>query len=159
VWSLRSNRHRPTKPSPPEPRHHGKALPMTPERWERISDLFHAARARAAADRPRFLADACAGDESLQREVQALLDQPVSSGSFMEFLGGHAPAHITITTGADLTGKRLGSYQVLSLLGKGGMGEVYRAHDAKLGRDVAIKVLPTIFTADAERLARFDSEA
>src|SRR5262245_4169498 len=59
----------------------------------------------------------------------------------------------------DLTGRVLGTYRVLSLLGRGGMGEVYRARDSRLGRDVALKVLPTKFTADAERLARFESEA
>jgi Tol biopolymer transport system component len=131
---------------------------MTPERWERIQELYHSAWAHAESDRARFLADACAGDDALQREVQALLDQPVSTGRFIDFLGGPAPAH-QHTAGANLTGRRLGSYRVLSLLGRGGMGEVYRAHDAKLGRDVAIKVLPAMFTADAERLARFDGEA
>jgi len=56
-------------------------------------------------------------------------------------------------------GCRLGPYEVLSALGAGGMGEVYRARDAKLGRDVAIKVLPTSFARDAERMARFEREA
>jgi Tol biopolymer transport system component len=133
---------------------------MTPERWERIQELYHAARLRTEVDRARFLTDACAGDEPMLREVQALLEQPVSTGSFVDFLGGPAPAHLRgQPTGEMLTGMRVGHYQVLSLLGQGGMGEVYRAHDVKLGRDVAIKVLPTVFTSDAERLARFDSEA
>jgi serine/threonine protein kinase/Tol biopolymer transport system component len=132
---------------------------MTPERWERIQELYHSARAQPEGDRTRFLKDACDGDTSLQREVQALLDQPVSTRGFVDFLGGPAPAHLKHAADADLTGRRVGTYQVLSLLGTGGMGEVYRAHDAKLGRDVAIKVLPAMFTADAERLARFDSEA
>jgi serine/threonine protein kinase/Tol biopolymer transport system component len=132
---------------------------MTPERWERVQELYHSARAHAENDRARLLADACAGDDELRREVQAMLDQPVSTGSFIGFLGGPAPAQLKNIGGTNLTGRRLGSYQVLSLLGRGGMGEVYRAHDAKLGRDVAIKVPPAIFTADAERLARFDSEA
>src|SRR3989442_7264874 len=132
---------------------------MTPERWERVQELYHSARAHAESDRARFLANACAGDEAVRREVQGLLDQPVSTGSFVDFLGGPAPAHLKSIVGANLTGRRLGSYRVLSLLGRGGMGEVYRAHDAKLGRDVAIKVLPPMFTADHERLARFESEA
>ena len=58
-----------------------------------------------------------------------------------------------------VAGTRLGSYEVTSLLGAGGMGEVYRARDPRLGRDVAIKVLPTAFAADAERLRRFEQEA
>jgi eukaryotic-like serine/threonine-protein kinase len=132
---------------------------MTPERWERIQELYHAARAHAESDRAQFLADACAGDARLQREVQALLDQPVSTGGFIDFLGGPPVGHVSGVASHDLTGRQLGSYRVLSLLGRGGMGEVYRAHDSRLERDVAIKVLPTRFTEDAERLARFESEA
>jgi serine/threonine protein kinase/Tol biopolymer transport system component len=132
---------------------------MTPERWERIQELYHAARAHAESDRAQFLADACAGDAGLQREVQALLDQPVSTGGFIDFLGGPPVGHVSGVASHDLTGRQLGSYRVLSLLGRGGMGEVYRAHDSRLERDVAIKVLPTRFTEDAERLARFESEA
>ena len=91
--------------------------------------------------------------------MEALLDQPVSTGSFMDFVGGLPPARLSDVVSNDLTGRQLGGYRVLSLLGRGGMGEVYRAHDPKLGRDVAIKVLPPMFTADRERVARFDSEA
>jgi eukaryotic-like serine/threonine-protein kinase len=61
--------------------------------------------------------------------------------------------------GASLVGRRIGSYEILSLLGKGGMGEVYRARDTKLGRDVAIKVVANAFLSDPERLARFEREA
>ena len=61
--------------------------------------------------------------------------------------------------GLGLIGTQLGIYQVVSLLGAGGMGEVYRALDTKLGRDVAIKVLPAAFTADADRGARFERES
>jgi Tol biopolymer transport system component len=132
---------------------------MTPERWERVQELYHASRSRPEGDRAAFLAEACAGDEVLRREVQAMLDQPISTGSFVDFLGGPAPAHLADRRGSDLTGRRIGAYQVQTLLGRGGMGEVYRAHDSKLGRDVAIKVLPPMFTRDPERLARFGGEA
>ena len=57
------------------------------------------------------------------------------------------------------SGMRLGSYTIVSSLGSGGMGEVYRAHDSKLGRDVAIKVLPELFASDSDRLGRFEREA
>ena len=67
---------------------------MTPERWERIQELYHAARARADSNRPGFLTDACGDDEALRREVQALLDQPISTGGFVDFLGGPVPAHL-----------------------------------------------------------------
>ena len=66
------------------------ARDMTPERWERIQELYHAARVCAEGDRAQFLTHACAGDAALQREVQALLDQPVSTGSFIDFVGGPA---------------------------------------------------------------------
>jgi hypothetical protein len=132
---------------------------MTPERWERIQGLYHAARAHAESDRAQFLANACAEDAALERELQALLNQPVSTGGFIDFLGGSPLAQLTGVASNDFIGRQLGSYRVLSLLGRGGMGEVYRARDSRLGRDVAIKVLPTRFTEDAERLARFESEA
>ena len=132
---------------------------MTPERWERIKRLYDAARSRVESERAPFLADACAGDTILQREVQALLDQPVSTRGFMDFVGGSLAAHLADVAPTDLTGQQLGGYRVMSLLGRGGMGEVYRAHDSRLRRDVAIKVLPPKFTADADRLARFESEA
>src|SRR5262245_58587717 len=128
---------------------------MTPARWERVQQLYHAARARAEADRASFLGEACADDDLLRSEVQALLDQPVSTGSFVDFLGGPAPTQFDEQPRPSITGRRLGSYQVIALAGRGGMGEVYRAHDDRLGRDVAIKVLPPIFTTDADRLARF----
>ena len=132
---------------------------MTPERWERIKGLYHAARTHADRDRAQFLADACEGDALLQREVHLLLNQPASTGSFMDFVGGSPSTQLGDVVANDLTGQQLGCYRVLSLLGRGGMGEVYRANDSRLRRDVAIKVLPARFTADADRLARFESEA
>jgi Tol biopolymer transport system component len=129
---------------------------MTPERWQRIEELYHCTRERVESDRALFLAAACAGDTALQCEVEALLDQPVSTSGFIDFLGGPGPAR---PKGVNVLGRRLGSYRVHSLLGMGGMGEVYRAHDDKLGRDVAIKVLPEKFAADPDRLARFEGEA
>ena len=132
---------------------------ITPERWERIKALYHAARTHAESDRAQFLAEACAGDAMLQREVQRLLDQPVSTRGFVDFVGGSRPVQADDVVASDLTGEQLGCYRVVSLLGRGGMGEVYRAHDSRLRRDVAIKVLPSKFTADADRLARFESEA
>jgi eukaryotic-like serine/threonine-protein kinase len=132
---------------------------MTPERWERVRELFHTARSRPESERSALLVEACAGDHQLRREVEALLDQPVSTGSFVEFLGGKPPAHLRRDHDSDLTGRRIGSYRVQALIGRGGMGEVYRAHDTSLGRDVAIKTLPPMFTTDPERLARFRGEA
>jgi serine/threonine protein kinase/dipeptidyl aminopeptidase/acylaminoacyl peptidase len=130
---------------------------MTPERWERIKSLYDAVQAQPHAERATFLARVAAGDDALRRDVQNLLDQPVSTAGFVQFVGG-PPAADTVV-GQNLSGQRLGGFEIQMLLGRGGMGEVYRAHDTKLGRDVAIKVLPLAFTADAARLASFEREA
>src|SRR4029434_10974098 len=98
-------------------------------------------------------------DEAIRREVLSLLEQP----SMPSFLGGQAitvaAAMIDDVHSPQWIGRRLGVYHLQALLGRGGMGEVYRARDTRLGRDVAIKVLPRAFTADPARLARFEREA
>ena len=132
---------------------------MTPERWRQITELFHAALERDARDRAAFLADACAGDEGVRREVESMLAQPASSGGFLDGPAFDAAPTLDGTEGSVLTGRRFGLYQMQARIGAGGMGEVYRARDTKLGRDVAIKVLPRAFTNDPERLARFEREA
>ena len=128
---------------------------MTNERWQQISHLYNAALGRDTADRSAFLRDACAGDAELQREVESLLAQESSSESFLKPTAGFGTGESEL----DLIGQQIGTYKVVSRLGAGGMGEVYRARDTKLGRDVAIKVLPPRFTADRDRLARFEHEA
>jgi Tol biopolymer transport system component len=129
---------------------------MTPERWKRTEELYHQARARPAADRKAFLAAACS-DAALRRDVESLLDESESDDGFL------AEPALAITAAdfvpTTMTGTSLGGYHLQALIGAGGMGEVYRAHDAKLGRDVAIKILPSAFTSDPDRLARFEREA
>jgi len=134
---------------------------MTPERWDRVKTLYEAARRRVPVDRPAFLARECNGDTDLQLEVESLLDQPVGTNEFLTFVGGPmAAVSVPVSdVSALLVGRRLGSFEVRSLLGRGGMGEVYQAHDTKLGRDVAIKVLPQALTADAGRVASLEREA
>jgi serine/threonine-protein kinase len=133
---------------------------MNPDRWAEVERLYHGASARPAGEREAFLREACAGDESLRREVESLLAQP---GSGEGFLGAPAMAvaaqMVSHPGGSMLTGRRIGVYQIQTLLGAGGMGEVYRARDARLRRDVALKILPCDFIADSERLARFEREA
>ena len=129
---------------------------MTPERWKRTEELYHAARARAPGERAAFLADACPDDESLRHDVESLLSEPGSDDGFLERPALVLPSHVTA---AVMTGRSLGGYHLEALLGVGGMGEVYVARDSKLGRDVAIKILPSAFTSDPDRLARFEREA
>src|SRR5258708_8351020 len=132
---------------------------MTPDGWKRVEALYHAALARPAGERVSFLAEACPDDEALRRDVESLLN---STGSDDEFLGGAAriaaPPDI-VAAHADMTGRTIGGYHLQRLLGAGGMGEVDRARDAKLGPDVAIKILPRGVTRDPDRLARFEREA
>jgi serine/threonine protein kinase len=134
---------------------------VTPERWARIEELFHAAYARPTDERAAFLATSCGEDEMLRRAVEALLNESSHDG----FLGAPTlamdvdPASDALPTPPDITGQSIGSYHLEALLGAGGMGEVYRSRDTKLGRDVAIKILPRAFTRDPDRLARFEREA
>jgi Tol biopolymer transport system component len=123
-----------------------------------VEELYHAALMYGERDRAAFLKTACAGDEALQREVESLLAQQVTNEGF---LNGQAvgAAGLAGNPRASLTGRRLGAYQVHERIGAGGMGEVYRARDTKLGRDVAIKILSTLLTSDPDRLARFEREA
>jgi len=141
---------------------------MTPERWRRIEQLCQAALERDRTLREAFLEEACAGDEELQREVESLLAQEGQVGSFLEASPledlAAQEAQAAIRFGSDsaqsaLVGEQLGSYSIRSLVAKGGMGEVYCARDTKLGRDVALKILPSSFARDPDRLARFRREA
>jgi serine/threonine protein kinase len=130
---------------------------MRPERRDRISNLHDAALARAPGERGAFLKEACEGDEVLRQEVESLLNYESASVRFLE-----TPAADDALVGAptlQMVGRQLGSYTILAPLGAGGMGEVYRARDSKLGREVAVKILPAHFTADPERRARFAREA
>ena len=131
-----------------------------PNRWATVERLYHAALTRPADERAAFLAGACAGDEELRREIESLLAQSASADAVLTRGAAVAAAGLVSDVGRSvLTGRRLGAYQILAPLGAGGMGEVYRARDTRLGRDVAIKILPRMFTSDPERLARFEREA
>ncbi len=140
-----------------------RASPVTDERWARVKALFQAAVERPAAERHAFLAAATAGDDDLRREVESLLASDAGDVNFLDRLPLAAKAVLadsrTSPPTQSFVGQKLGSYQVLSKIGEGGMGEVYRAKDTKLRRDVALKVLPRTFARDAERLARFEREA
>jgi Tol biopolymer transport system component len=131
-----------------------------PERRRRVEELCDAALDRDARERAAFVAAACGPDAALRAEVEALLAHAQAAEGFLETSMGEVAAHVLAAEhGASLVGRQIGSYKILSPLGKGGMGEVYRARDTKLGRDVAIKVVANAFLSDPERLARFEREA
>jgi len=132
---------------------------MTPERWQRVSRIYHAALAHDPGGREAFVREACGSDEVVRMEVESLLAQPVSAENFLEEATMAVAESPLDDPAAMLTGRRLGVHQVLELLGAGGMGEVYRARDTRLGRDVAVKVLPRVFAADPERRGRLEREA
>ena len=124
---------------------------MTPERWQQIRSVLDQVLEAAPTQRPSVLARACSADLSLRQEVEILLaSSDAVRSSFLQ------SSSLTATLGE---GTSVGEYEIKSLLGSGGMGEVYRARDSRLGRDVAIKVLPRRFSADPDRLRRFEQEA
>jgi Tol biopolymer transport system component/tRNA A-37 threonylcarbamoyl transferase component Bud32 len=132
----------------------------TPERWQQIERLYHAALTRDEDERAAFLRDTCGDDTALRREVESVL---AYDGHSAAFLTGQAIDTVAATSSPEdiepLVGQRIGPYEITSLLGFGGMGDVYRARDARLGREVAIKMLPDVFASDPARRARFEREA
>jgi serine/threonine protein kinase len=145
---------------------------MTEARWAQVKALFQAAVERPASERAEFLAAAAGGDELLRREVESLLQSDDPDAAVTNALQAQAaslsspslnPADVTFedtpTRPASATPANIGPYRVLGLLGMGGMGEVFRARDSKLHRDVALKLLPDAFASDPDRVARFRREA
>ena len=126
---------------------------MSSERWREVEALYHAALELHGDERERFLEEKCGGDPALLEEVKSLLLHGTATTAFFD-----TPAAELGTYGSDqkqsLIGTHLGAYEITDLVGVGGMGRVYRAHDARLGRDVAIKILDERFTARFEREVR-----
>ena len=129
------------------------------QRWQRVKEIFQGALERKGADREAFLAECC-DDADLRAEVESLLRSYEVAGSFME---SPAVAHAADSlAGAEqklTAGQRVKHYQIVNLIGEGGMGEVYLATDTILGRRVALKVLPAFVRNDPDRLRRFTQEA
>src|SRR5262245_38284130 len=133
---------------------------MTPEQWKKLDALFHEALELEKEARAAHLAKVCGDDDQLREEAERLIAAHEREGSFID-----SPIYMEDAEQTDDSrkkspvGRNLGPYQIISLLGQGGMGEVYRALDPRLGREVAIKLLPAAFSTDRDRLRRFEQEA
>ncbi len=131
---------------------------MTSLRWQLLKELFHAALEKDPASRAEFLAQACGGDVELRAEIESLIAAHERPGSFLDI------AEVATDSGAEQRqdlepGSVLGRYKITRTLGEGGMGKVYLAQDATLGRKVALKLLPQSFVTDHDRVRRFEQEA
>jgi serine/threonine protein kinase/Tfp pilus assembly protein PilF len=133
---------------------------MKPEQWQRITDLFDEAMTRGLKERSAFLEEACEGDRDLRKQVDRLVKSHEKSGDFLESSAfAVAPELLTDDRASASVGELIGHYQIESLIGIGGMGEVYLARDERLGRKVALKFLPERLTTDETQLSRFKTEA
>jgi serine/threonine protein kinase/Flp pilus assembly protein TadD len=133
---------------------------MNPDRWRQIGQLYHTALELESAARAAFLDATCGDDDELRREVESLLHAHEQADGFIAGkVAGVVAEMAAQQRNTSFVGRSLGHYQTLSLIGAGGMGEVYLAEDTRLGRKVALKLLPAAFTQDRERVRRFKQEA
>ncbi|HAF23381.1 MAG TPA: hypothetical protein DCK93_10825, partial [Blastocatellia bacterium] len=133
---------------------------MTPEQWQRVKEVFEAAVERDSSQRAAFLDEACDSDVALRREAESLIESYEKEKSFMSLpvIAAAAPS-LFDKQAESLVGQMVGHYKILAPIGAGGMGEVYLAQDSRLGRQVALKLLPTYLSGDSDRLRRFEQEA
>jgi len=133
---------------------------LNPERWQQIRKVFDAALLLPAGERSGFLDSACRGDAALRREVDSLLDSENAAGDFLESHSDiRPPSDGTIVEIDSWVGKQVGSYRIIERIGFGGMGVVYRAVDARLGREAALKFLSAEMQRDVRARDRFEREA
>jgi len=130
------------------------------DRWQQIERLYQAAVDLDEAEREKYLAQACPDDEPMRQEVRSLLGHQRAAARFLEQPAlAEAAWSLAREARPPLTGRRIAGHDVATLIGAGGMGEVYRARDSRLGRDVALKVLEPSVAADPEYRRRFEREA
>src|SRR5689334_12538044 len=136
---------------------------MNEDRWRKIEELYHAARLLNESARSSFLAAATDGDDELRREVESLCASGASSPGFLDEPLQAVVMSEHVSDASSLSGRRIGTYSVHERIGAGGMGEVYRAHDSKLHRDVALKVLAADLIGQSDQqqdhVRRFRHEA
>jgi len=129
---------------------------MTPERWQQVEEVLQNALDLPWSERATFIAELCGNDRELKNEASSLLDAHEDAGNFIETPALAQDAHILL---GDTAVREVGQYSIIRALGSGGMGEVYLAQDRRLDRLVALKILPSYFAADDQRLRRFQREA
>src|SRR4051794_24021401 len=133
---------------------------MRADHWPRVEEVYHDVADAPPENRAALLDAASCDDPELRREVEALLEARDRLGDFLAPDGlVRQIADLTPEPAASCIGTTLGAYEIVDVVGAGGMGEVYRARDTRLGREVALKILPAHLTHDSSRVARLQSEA
>ena len=128
------------------------------DRWKRIDRIYQDVAERPVTERSAFLAEACGTDDALRHEIESLLAKdglPFLEESVLDV----AARDLTQVIEPSWVGRALGGYESWRWSAAGGMGEVYRARDTTLGREVALKLLPQVFAADPDRVRRLEREA
>jgi eukaryotic-like serine/threonine-protein kinase len=132
---------------------------ITHDRWKQIKEIFYSAQDRPPAERSDYLNEVCGEDASMREEVEALLTADADNENFLtspayEFAAGMLPPRTEFDAG-----ESVGRYEILCPLGAGGMGQIYLARDAQLGRNIALKLISEEFATDSRRVLRFEQEA